>query len=226
MVLVLFWHCFMSFIIPLLLSEAVFTRSSEVYSLLPSWASRLIRVIEDRRLFYLLPILGGIFQSTGAKTLMDSVLSGILTTLFLVVLLVLWRRGIGKEYNMRSFLPSTREFKTISVTLLVYYFVTGVLLRPEEIPNLGPQVTIWLLYLFFGVLLYMGIKKSKIIESDSTSLSLNPSPKRLLILGGLLSLGSSIGFISGLNYIWALLIWLTGILFGFYVLIQTIRNII
>ena len=127
---------------------------------------------------------------------------------------------------MRFFLPSTRELRSISALLLVYYIITGMLLRPDEIPELGSQVTIWILYLFFGALLYLGIQKSNLIEANNVMLELNPSPMRLLLLGGLLSLGSSIGFLSGLNYIMALLTWLIGILFGLYVLFQTIQNLV
>jgi hypothetical protein len=226
MVLVLFWHCFMSFIIPLLLGEAIFTNSSEIYSLLPSWAVNLVQGIKDRRLYILLPVFGGLFQSTGANTLLDSILSGILTTSFIIVLLVFWRRGSGKDHDMRSFLPNTREFRAISAVLLVYYIITGMLLRPDEIPDLSSQATIWILYLFFGALLYLGIQKSNLIEANNVTLQLNPSPIRLLLLGGLLSLGSSIGFLSGLNYIMALLTWLIAILFGLYVLFQTIQNLL
>lgn len=226
MVLVLFWHCFMSFIIPLLLGEAVFTSSNEIYSLLPGWAYRVINVIGERRLYYLLPVLGGIFQSTGAGSLLDSVLSGVLTTLFIVVLLVLWRRKVGTGYSMRDLLPNTRQFKALGILLLIYYAVTTVLLRPEELPDLGAQATIWVLYAFFGALLYLGIRKSNVVEATSATLSLNPPPMRLMLLGGLISLGSVIGFVSSLNFVLALSVWAVGILFGLYVLIQTIRNLV
>ena len=226
MVLVLFWHCFMSFIIPLLLTEAIFTNSSEIYSLLPDWAIKIIHVIEKKRLYYLLPVLGGVFQSTGAPTVLDAALSGIMTTLFVVVLMVLWRRNIGIIHSMRDLLPDTRQFKIIGVLLLAYYIVTGFTMRVEEIPGLGAQATIWVLYLFFGGLLYLGLKHSQRIHENGLDFDLQPNPIRLLFLGGLMSLGSVMGFVSGFNYISALLVWLLGILFGLYVLIQTIRSIL
>ena len=225
MVLVLFWHCFMSFIIPLLLAEAIFTSSSEIYSLLPDWALRVVRVIKQKRLYYVLPVLGGVFQSTGAPTVLDAALSGIMTTLFVVVLMVLWRRRVGVTYSMRDMLPNMRQFKLIGVLLLVYYIITGVTMRPEEIPDLSAQATIWVLYLFFGGLFYLGIKRSNSIKENGFSLDLQPSPMPLIFLGGLISLGSVIGFVSGLNYISALLVWLIGILFGLYVLVRTLRGI-
>ena len=226
MVLVLFWHSFMSFIIPLLLAETLFTSSSEIYSLLPDWALRIIRVLKEKRLYYLLPVLGGVFQSTGAPTILDAALSGIMTTLFVVVLMVLWRRRVGIGYSMRDFLPNSRQFKIIGVLLLAYYIVTGVTMRPEEIPGLSAQATIWVLYLFFGVLLYLGLRRSNTVKGNGLDFDLNPSPFCLIFMGGLISLGSVFGFVSGLNYVSALLVWLIGIIFGLYVLVQTIRDIL
>ena len=226
MVLVLFWHCFMSFIIPLLLAEAIFTNSSEIYSLLPDWALRIIGVIKEKRLYYLLPVLGGVFQSTGAPTVLDAALSGIMTTLFVVVLMVLWRGRVGVGYSMRDFLPNSRQFKIIGVLLLAYYIVTGVTMRPEEIPGLSAQATIWVLYLFFGVLLYLGLRRSNMVKDNGLDFDLNPSPLNLIFMGGLISLGSILGFVSGLNYVSALLVWLIGIIFGLYVLVQTVRGIL
>ena len=224
LVLVLFWHCFMSFIIPLFLAESIFTSSNEIYSLLPDWATRLINNIKNKRLYYLFPVLGGAFQSTGATSLIDTVLSGIMTTLFVVVLLILWRRYVGTHIQMRDLLLDQQQFKAIGVLLLVYYIITGAVLRPEEIPSLGAQATIWVLYIFFGVLLYHALKRSRVIEARLVEYHLEPSPLKLMMLGVLLSLGSVLGFVSGLNYL-AFSFLLVGILFGFYMLVQTIRNL-
>ena len=226
MVLVLFWHCFMSFIIPLFVAETIFTDSSEMYSLLPDWGTRVTRFITHKKLIYVFPVLGGLFQSLNAASLVDAALSGIITTLYLVVLLVLWRRYVGVGYRMRDLLPDSTQFKIIGVLLLGYYVVAGFLLRPEELPRLGDQFTIWVLYFFFGVLLYFGIKKSVNIHPNSVSIHFGPSPQRLMVLGGLISLGSVLGFVTKINVVFALATWLSGILFGLYMLAQTIRNLL
>jgi hypothetical protein len=225
MVLVLFWHNFMSFIIPLIIAEATFTNSNEIYSLLPAWALRVLKIIDEKKLVYILPFFGGIFQSTGAGSILDAALSGIITTLFVVVLLVFWRRRVGTDYKMRDLLPDSRQFKIIGILLGVYYLITTILLRPEEIPGLKPQSTIWILYFFFGTLLYQSIKRSREVELSQNEMRFNPEPLQLMILGALLSLGSIVGYISGLNYVMALVVWLLGILFGLYVTLQTIRNV-
>ena len=226
MVLVLFWHCFMSFIVPLLLGEAVFTSSSEIYSLLPDWALRFIERLERRSLYYVFPFFGGLFQSVGTGSLLNSILSGLLTTLYLVALLVLWRRGGGASYTMRQLLPDDREFNGITLVLAVYYVLTTFFMRAEEIPELDAQATIWVLYLFFGTLLYLTLKKSREVEPKPISLRFSPYPVRLLILGSLISAGSVVGFVSSLNLVWALTVWLVGIIFGLFVLFKTVQSLL
>jgi hypothetical protein len=127
---------------------------------------------------------------------------------------------------MRALLPDQQQFKAIGVMLLVYYIITGAVLRPEEIPSIGAQATIWVLYVFFGGLLFFALKRSRIIESNIVVFHLDPAPLRLMLLGVLISIGSVIGFLSGLNYVLALSVWLVGILFGLYVLVQTIRSLV
>jgi hypothetical protein len=226
MVLVLFWHCFMSFIVPLLLGETVFTSSSEIYSLLPEWALGFIERVEDRKLYYVFPFFGGLFQSVGTGSVLNSILSGLLTTLYLVALLVLWCRGGGGRYSMRQLLPDDREFNGITLALAVYYVLTTFFMRVEEIPGLDAQATIWVLYAFFGALLFLAMRKSREVLPKSMTLRLSPSPVRLMTLGALISAGSVVGFVTSLNMVWALTVWLIGILFGLFVLLKTVLSLL
>ena len=226
MVLVLFWHCFMSFIVPLLLGEAVFTSSSEIYSLLPDWALSFLDRLERRRLYYVFPFFGGLFQSIGTGSVLNSVLSGLLTTLYVVALLALWRRRGGDMYSMRQLLPNDREFKGITLALAIYYVLTTFFMRAEEIPGLDAQATIWVLYAFFGALLYLALRKSREVLPKPITLRLSPSPVRLMTLGALISAGSVVGFVTSLNMVWALTVWLIGILFGLFVLLKTVLSLL
>ena len=226
MVLVLFWHCFMSFVVPLLLGEAIFTSSSETYSMLPDWALGFLDRLERRKLYCVLPFFGGLFQSVGTGSVLNSVLSGLLTTLYLVALLILWRRRGGESYSMRQLLPDDREFKGITVALAVYYVLTTIFMRAEEIPGLDAQATIWVLYLFFGALLYLALRKSREVEPKPISLRISPSPVRLMMLSALISLGSVVGFVTRLNLVWALTVWLIGISFGLFVLFKTVQSLL
>lgn len=88
-----------------------------------------------------------------------------------------------------------------------------------------PQAAIWVLYAFFGALLIMGLRKSREIESSPESISLNPSIGRALLLGGLLSLGSVAGVTTGLAFIWIMVIWVAGSVFGLVMIALTVRNV-
>jgi len=223
-VLVPFWHTFMSFIIPLLVAESTLTSSSEIYSLLPGWAQKTVSRAKPP-IQYVLPVLGGLFQSTGAATINDAVLSGVSASLYVAALIYVWRRLGGTVYTMRSLLPEPKEFRVIAALLVIYYIVTGALLRPEELPGLVPQVAIWVLYAFFGALLVMGLRKSGAVEPSPESLSLNPSIGRVLLLGALLSLGSVAGVTTGLAFIWIMVIWVAGSVFGLAMIALTVRNV-
>ena len=99
-------------------------------------------------------------------------------------------------------------------------------LDPSQFYMRARAATIWALYLFFGTLLYLTLKKSREVEPKPISLRFSPSPVRLLILGSLISAGSVVGFVSSLNLVWALTVWLVGILFGFFVLFKTVQSLL
>lgn len=223
-VLVPFWHTFMSFIVPLLVAESTLTSSGEIYSLLPVWARKAVRRVKPPAM-YLLPVLGGLSQSTGAATVNDAVLSGVSAGLYVAALIHVWRRLGGTVYTMRSLLPEPGEFKVVAALLVVYYVATGALLRPEELPGLVPQAAIWALYAFFGALLVMGLRKSREVEPSPESVTLNPSIGRVLLLGALLSLGSVAGVTTGLSLIWIMVIWVAGSVFGLAMIALTVRNV-
>jgi len=223
-VLVPFWHTIMSFIIPLLVAESTLTSSGEVYSLLPGWAQKTVSRAKSPTI-YVLPLLGGLFQSTGAATVNDAVLSGVSASLYVAALIYVWRRRGGTVYDMRSLLPEPREFRVIAALLVIYYTVTGVLLCPEELPGLAPQAAIWVLYAFFGSLLVMGLRKSRAVEASPEIVSFNPSIGRVLLLGALLSLGLVAGVTSGLALIWIMVIWVAGSVFGLAMITLAVRNV-
>ena len=49
---------------------------------------------------------------------------------------------------------------------------------------------------------------------------------RLMTLGALISTGSVVGFVTSLNMVWALTVWLIGILFGLFVLLKTVLSLL
>lgn len=68
--------------------------------------------------------------------------------------------------------------------------------------------------------------KSREVEPKPISLRISPSPVRLMMLSALISLGSVVGFVTRLNLVWALTVWLIGISFGLFVLFKTVQSLL
>jgi hypothetical protein len=226
LLLVLFWHAFMAFIVPLFLAETALTSSREVLTGLPVWARRALVSKAASRLAYILPVIGGLFQSVGAPTPFDSFASGVLNSAFLIVLTVIWRRKGGERHRFRDLLPGPKGFRILLVLLGADYLLLGALLRLEEIPGLGAQATVWVLYVFFGLLLYTGIRSSgQEEEGSSTPYELNASVRRMGVMAVLFTAGSVIGSLTGVGNVVALFVWVFGIAFGLITLGFTIRQL-
>jgi hypothetical protein len=162
-ILVLFYHPFMSFIIPLFLGENLFTRSSETYEALPRF---LQRALGSKGKFLwaigLFAIYCGAFQASGAKTIKVSLTSGssAVAVLFLVGLTWRWMRR-GRNYTLRQLLPSKLQGTVLCLLLLADYVATGFLIRREAVPRtLLPHLIVWAMYAGWISLLYFNVKHS------------------------------------------------------------------
>ncbi|MFC1802764.1 hypothetical protein ACFL0D_02230 [Thermoproteota archaeon] len=219
LILVLFWHSFLAFIVPLFVAESL-TSSREIIQGLPVWFSDWLVKLKVGRKYLLLPFIAGFFQSINTPTLQDSIMSGLTSTVITITLVSVWKKTSGSEFTLRSLLPNQREFKFLLSLLLIMYGFMGVFWRPEALPGIVQQVTVWVLYLFFGTLLYIGIKKSR------EDISLNPveiilSDRNMLFFGVVFTLGSIFGKASRLSIIAVIFVWFGGIIFGLYVLVKT-----
>ncbi|MCL5270472.1 MAG: hypothetical protein M1457_07975 [bacterium] len=93
----------------------------------------------------------------------------------------LWRRhGRGHRYILAELLPGRRGFVVLTMLLALFYLVTGLTLRPEIVPSLGPQVSIWILYLVYGWLLVIHMRRSRRFPAEDAAApasgDLPPSP--------------------------------------------------
>jgi len=225
LVLVLFWHSFLAFIVPLFVVEASMTCSREIAGGLPAWASGRLARLRDGYLFLVFPFIGGLFQSVNTHSMRDAGFSGLTSTLIIVGLVYVWRRRYGCRYPLRVLLPTRNEFRVLLALLLVLYSLMGVFWRPKALPGLGPQLAVWALYLFFGSLLYLGLRKSRVDESGSPVTEPNTSLGGMLLFGAVFSLGSLFGEATGLSFLAVYGVWVLGIVFGFYVLVYTVRSV-
>lgn len=194
-VLVFFWHPFMSFIIPLFVGESILTGSRRSLNGLPG---RIRDLFNSRRRIYGLLLLlagfSGIFQSLNSPSPIHSLLSGLSTTAVIMFLIYLWRNKTkGGEYDIRAFLPNKREFLFLSILLAVMYITLGILIRPDALPGLFPQLIIWLVYAGLFIMLFSHLRKSrKMVLLESISSPINFSWKLIIVLPLLFTISSTI----------------------------------
>ncbi len=154
--LVLWWHPFISFILPLGLAEYLGTSSRDVAAALPAGLRRLF----GRRWlqFSLAGLLG--WMQASSMPAGGGLLAGLGGLAIVGGLTWLWRRQAGAKQALADLLPSGRT-QTILLSLLVFYYVwTTIFLRPEVIPGLGAQLIIWLIYAFFIWALHRALQQA------------------------------------------------------------------
>ena len=225
LLLVLFWHAFLAFIVPIFLVETTLTSSRELIQGLPLTLAKKIEYIQRKKLHVVLVFLAGLFQGGNSPSILDSLLSGLSSGGFLIALILLWKRIGGLNYSFRSLLPTEKEFKTLSLALLVYYIVTTALLRPGELPGLVPQLVIWVMYVIFGVFLYMGLKKSRVDQPNGSDLEFSANIMNMVVLTVVFTLGSIFGVATGIGSVFMLVVWFVGTIIGLVTLVYTVRNI-
>lgn len=224
LVLVLFWHSFLAFIVPLLVAESL-TGSEEVVDGIPEWLGNRLSWFNNGKRWYLIPLFAGLFQSINTPSLQDSLLSGLTCTIITYGIIQSWRRTDGPTYSMRQLLPTRREFNTLFGVTILLYALMGVFWRPEALPGISGQASVWALYLFFGVLLYLGLRKSN-NDQSTTSHKISFQDQNMLVFGAIFTAGSVLGKITGLNLPVVYLVWFGGILFGLVVLFDTMKKVL
>lgn len=218
----------MAFIIPLFVSENLLTGSKETMNCLPK---RLNQLFNSRRKYMLLPILAlllGAVQSGNSPSPGYSLLSGFSTTLLLIVLIYIWRNKTkGTEYTLRQLLPSKKEFIVLSVLLITLYIVTGLYLRPEAIPDLMPQLIVWVVYAFLFGLLYLNLKRSRKIKTavySNVEIPISFLWKPFIIFSLIFFATSAIFVAAGIGMFVMLAMWLFGILVGLRMLYLSVKD--
>jgi len=179
LVVVLFWHPFMSFILPVGVAE-----------LLTSGRKILPDIV--LRHPYLTATLLGIVESSNAPTPLHSFLSTFSSSAFLIILIYLWlERFKGKRHDMKGLLPTSKGLKPPFIALLAYYLIFGSLLRREALPEVSAQVPIWLLYAATFFLLYRALKKSR-EHGEVEIMEYRPGIRRLIELAGVFVISATI----------------------------------
>lgn len=202
LVVVFFWHPFMSFMMPLGVAE-----------LMTSGRNLLPKFVLKRPLLF--AFILGVLESSNSPSPLHSFLS-LTSTLTVVLLLVRWWRRHYEGEDLDNLLPTVGELKALIPLLLMYYVVLGLGIKREAIPGVGPQAFIWFLYALTGFLLYRALKKSRGAEVDRI---VAPSLRGLAVFSAVWTL-SGVAFstmelsIHELKYVIIAALWLSGAVIG------------
>ena len=224
LVLVLWWHAWFSFIIPLLIAEKLLTRSRVLGRSLPAAVGRLLN---SRWGLVGLVAFGGVFQSVNSPSVDQSLLSGLSTTAVLIGLVLVWRRVTrDRTYTMHELLPDKKEFRLLLIPTALLYLIMGVVMRPEAVPGLVGQGLIWLLYALSFFLLWQSLKPgSKPQNGPRTPVSEKFPDRFWLVLAGVFPLAAVSGelLLAPVAEPLALASWFGGILFSLIMFARAVR---
>ncbi len=184
--LVFFWHPVMAFLIPLICVEWLLNLPPVVIPTIgEKWASRFLN---QKNL-----CLGGILigLSLGAMIADPLIVLGsfISSIALILILLWLWKNNCGNEkLDMAELLPNGKTWVFLFILLIIDYLALGILIRPEELPPLGEQATIWFVYIAVATLVFLARRKQPYIKAEFGSFEKPafplPSHNRLAMLFG------------------------------------------
>ena len=223
-ILVLWWHPLMAFILPLTLGESVLTSSHETLDHLPK---RIYHWLTRKRTYVLFAIAAGLLQSINSASPFHSLASGVMTTGTLIGLIFIWREKIhGYRFRLRDLLPNEKELRVLVVLLAFIYIILTPLLRPESLPTIVPQAIILSLYVIFTICLVRSLQHKEPTENAQYQVTPIQLPYRWwILLAGVFMISSFIGSLfNPYNQIFAILGWLVGGGIGFSLLIYSLRH--
>jgi hypothetical protein len=224
MILVLWWHVFFAFIIPLFVSERLLTRSRSILDALPRPIRKLLRTRTGFLvLVFFFVIWAALFMGGNMPIFWLAPIAIILNVILIGGLIMIFRKKVGTKYTMRSLLPDGKEFWILFGILMLIYIPLGILWAPERIAGLVGQAFILILYALFFGLLILNIRSSKKRNQKRIKIAnMKLSWKGVLILIGAFSLVSLLVGISGIGVVFILLSFFFGIMIGFISLGVTI----
>jgi hypothetical protein len=225
-VIALFWHPFMSFIIPLAAGEATLTDSTEIVDGMPAWMRRWLTSKNIAAVFILFAAWAGMTHGGQAPFAVHTLLSSLISAGFLLGLVHAWKRKTAaRSYTMRALLPSPRQAVVLLVPLLAIYLLFGIGMLPERIPGVWSQAPIWALYGLIFVLLYLAVRKSR---TDTVPVFPLVRPrigwKWMAAFFGVFTAVSVLWNLTGLSVLVLVISWFPGMFIGAYFLLWSTRE--
>jgi len=219
LLLVLFWHPVLAFMIPMLVGENYLTKSREIVGLLPKWINK-----HGKKLFIALIIFGGLFTSLNSPSVLHSLLINFFSGALVLVLIYLWRMRGRDKYSMRDLMPSKKAFVVISILLAIMYAVLTLIINIDRIPGFGPQAIVWIVYVLLITLLVRNLRKSR--KESVKKIPYKRGPFKIAIAYlGLFVLFAVIGEVLNLEIVMVLAGFLLVIFPGLFLLYNSIRSV-
>jgi hypothetical protein len=161
-ILVLFLHPLLAFVVPLLFTEVLLTNSNEVFLGLPRGfrhsigAHPLVGALSLMAMF-------GLMQFINSPSVLSSLLSGAGNGVVIGLAVLWWRRSGGAAYSLRELLPGPKGLKVFGWVLLAWYLFWGVAINPKSIPPVfHGQLTVWVLYAALLLIFYRCLVRSRL----------------------------------------------------------------
>jgi hypothetical protein len=168
----------------------------------------------------------GVIQTANSPSLLHTVGSTVSTSGFVLILILLWKKASkGRLYPLSDLLPRGWEPGVLAFLLATQYLGLGILLRPEKLPGIGPQATIWCLYAVFIVLLVLSLKRQASQVDAAPPETLSPLPWQRWLLYTVVFAATSIAFqplAALLRIPLFLVIWVGGLIVGCVLLIASV----
>lgn len=157
LVVVGFWHCFLAFILPLVIADTFLVREGELFKNLPYTAQRVLGTSWG---IGILAVFFGVL-STSIMEQPLHLLSPLFSGLLVFVLLYIFRNSF-KNFRMKDLLPEGVSLYVCIFLLMAIYLLAGIFIRQEFLPiTLLPHETIWFMYLVVGGTFFRGLSQSK-----------------------------------------------------------------
>ncbi len=212
----LWWHTWLSFITPLVLTEGLLTTSHQVLLALPP---RVRQFYETWRGWLALAAFGAAYQSVNSPGPQVSFLSGVASVSVLAVLTLRWQKMTrGRNYALPDLLPQTRRTLAILAGWLGMWYLSHIfLVNPERIPPFWPgQAIIWGLYGVAIALFVRALRRSRQMPPPNSEETGFPSPRPLLGAGVFFVLALPLArvWLGGVAAFIIITTWLGGIGFG------------
>ena len=218
LVLVLFWHPLMAFMLPLNVAERLLTASRSI---------TLGRFSGSARGWIWVAVACGINQGIHSPSPVHSLAAGAVSLIVLLGLTTIWHRAGGDQYEMADLLPTGTTLGLLSMLLLLVYVFLTFQYRSDKLPGAGPQSTIIAIYAVLILLFWLHLRRSKSASDPETGegLPLRFFGRMLVIVAVSSAIASTILGVFGIKMVVFLTVLVVSALVGLFVFVRFVADL-